>query len=617
MDHVVPPASTIQAVIDSAQPGDRIVIPAGTWYERLTITTPGLTLAGEPGAILHGGDLVPLWTQAPEVGAGVWKTTSIPYPPWALTVQHQAIWRINTDTMNGQAVYGTNGNGWYYLTRPAQGHYTGNVGYTVQSYWDGIEALFGYKSPTTYVRFRHGDDPNVLLLRSAPTGATVLIDNVADVTMQGLRILGGENQVWIRGSAATRTLLTSCELSTGRRRVLLSEGAHHNTIARCTMTCNLVGFHTYRPGEWERNTADYALTVKTHLYNENKFCVGRTTEDDTGVSVNGGDGNRVTQCHLALALVGVSVWKGQGTQIDHCRIEGMGAQAIWLLQGAASGIMHHNQFADNEHHVRIQDVEQPTQRTYYFCHNTCWQPRPESQSSKHLHASFIVDEQETATYTSPVELWAYHNSFAGGGWALDVGASNRQMPLFVAVNNLLSSRGMGSTGGTPAGTYAYNWVRTQSLGVGDVEEGNKTGDGTRLWDDATEPDFVIPPGPYGDTARSGALDLSQPFTIDGGDYAPLPEMPGPLAAFGAPVPLMPAPLPPDPEEPAMGDTKHVETLIHHLAPGTYTVRVQVLQDGAPLAESASSPFTVPGGGAPPPTVEVPVVTDVQSENHLA
>jgi hypothetical protein len=611
MDHRVPPTSTIQAVIDVAQPGDRVIIPQGTWYERLCLQTPGITLEGEPGATVHGGDLVPAWTQAPEVGAGVWKTTSIPYQPWALTVQGQAIWRINNDTMNGQAVYGTNGNGWYYLTRPATGAYTGNVGYTVPSYWDGIEALFGYKSPTTYVRFRHGDDPNAHGLRSAPAGGTVLIDNACGVTIRGLTILGGEQQIWLRGDGAHHTLIDQCRLTTGRRRVLLSEGAHHNTIQRCTMTCAAVGFAPVAPGEWERNTADATLTVKTHLYNENKFCVGRTTEDDTGVYLNGGDGNRVTQCHLAWGLVGVAVWHGQATRIDHCRIEGMGAQGLWLLQGAASAQMDHNQFADSEHHVRIQDVEQAPKRTYVFCHNTCWQPRPESQSSKHLHASFLVDEQDTATYTSPVELWAYHNSFAGGGWALDVGATNRQMPGFRAVNNLLSSRGMGSTGGTPAGTYAYNWIRTTSLGVGDVEEGNVTGDGTRLFADQAEPDFVIPAGPYGDTARSGALDLSQPFTIDGTTYAPLPEMPAPLDAFGAPVPLAlaPAPVPPDPEEPGMGPTYHVATLVHALTPGTYTVRVQVLEDGEAIAENTSVPWTVPSGDAPPVTVDVPVVTE--------
>ena len=391
------PGSSIQAVIDAAQPGDRIVIPAGTYYERLTITTPQLTLAGESGTILHGGDPVPQWTAATEVGSGVWKASGLSYEPRALTVDHQAIWRINTDTMNGLDVYGTNGDGWYYLTRPATGNYSGNIGYTVSSYWDGIEALFGFRGSTLYVRFRGGEDPNPLGIRSAPAGATVLIDHVTGVTLSGLAVVGGENQVWMRGDEASANLVTHCTLQAGRRRVLIDQGAHHNTIQHTVMTGSAVGFHTFHPGEWERNTSDYTLTVKTHLYNENKFCVGRTTEDDTGVSLNGGDGNRVTRCHLSSGMVGVAVWNGLETQIDHTRIERMGAQGIWLLHGARSAGMHHNQFADSEHHVRIQDVEQPGTRTYYFCHNTCWQPRPESQSSKHLYASFLVDEEDSAT----------------------------------------------------------------------------------------------------------------------------------------------------------------------------------------------------------------------------
>lgn len=607
MDHVVSPDSSIQATLDVAQPGERIVIPAGLYYERLTITTPHVTLAGEPGAILHGGDRVPMWTAAPDVGAGVWQTTTIGYQVWALTLADRAIWRINNDSMNGQEVYGCQGDGNYYLTRPATGNYTGNVGYTVTSYWDGIEALFGSRSSTLFVRFRGGDDPNTLDLYAAPTGGTILIDDVEGVTIAGLTILGGENQVWIRGAGAHHNTLDHCQLSTGRRRVLIDTGAHDNTVQYCSMACDLVGFGTYQPGEWERNTASYDLTVKTHLYNENKFIVGRTTEDDTGVYINAGPNNHVLHCHIARSIVGVHLDSGTDSVVAYNRFEAIGAQALFVLQGAPSATIHHNQFADAEHHVRIQNVEQDIVRTYYFYHNTFWQPRPESQSAKHLHASFLVDEDVTTTVTSPVKIYAYHNSFAGGGWALDIGASNRQLPHFFALNNLISTRGIASSGGTSQGKVAYNWMWPTTWSYPDQEEGNVTGNGTRLWDDVTEPDFAIPPGPYGDTARLGALDLSQPFVLDGVTYPPLPGMTHALGFFGAEPPGVPEP--PDPPEPATEGTKHVATRIHHLAPGTYTARVQVLQGEALLAENTSVPFTVPSG-APPTTVDIPVVSDV-------
>ncbi|WP_243075761.1 parallel beta-helix domain-containing protein [Microbacterium sp. SS28] len=46
--------TTIQAAVDAAAPGDTIRVPAGVYEEAVTITTSGLTLVGEPGAVLDG-----------------------------------------------------------------------------------------------------------------------------------------------------------------------------------------------------------------------------------------------------------------------------------------------------------------------------------------------------------------------------------------------------------------------------------------------------------------------------------------------------------------------------------------------------------------------------------
>lgn len=49
--------STIQAAVDSAAPGDTVVVPAGTYRENILVTTPGLTIEGRPGAVLDGAGL--------------------------------------------------------------------------------------------------------------------------------------------------------------------------------------------------------------------------------------------------------------------------------------------------------------------------------------------------------------------------------------------------------------------------------------------------------------------------------------------------------------------------------------------------------------------------------
>src|SRR6266404_7804139 len=41
---------TIQSAVDAAHPGDKIEIFAGTYKEAVSVSTPGLTLFGAPGA---------------------------------------------------------------------------------------------------------------------------------------------------------------------------------------------------------------------------------------------------------------------------------------------------------------------------------------------------------------------------------------------------------------------------------------------------------------------------------------------------------------------------------------------------------------------------------------
>jgi parallel beta-helix repeat protein len=47
-------SSTIQAAVDSAQPGDAVVVPAGRYHENVVVSTDGITIVGLPGAVLDG-----------------------------------------------------------------------------------------------------------------------------------------------------------------------------------------------------------------------------------------------------------------------------------------------------------------------------------------------------------------------------------------------------------------------------------------------------------------------------------------------------------------------------------------------------------------------------------
>lgn len=619
MYYALSPGQALQPVLDMAVPGDVITLSAGTYHERVVIRTPGILLEGSPGVMLHGGTPTSGWTPAPEVGGGVYKTT-LPFTPWAMTDARGAIWMINGDTMADRDVYGTGGDGFWYLSRPAEGHYSGNIGYTVTSYWHGIGALFGTKGTTTYVRYQYGDDPNTTGLCAAPSGATVCIDNVPDVTLRALTIVGGESQVWATGADAAGTRIEECRLLTGRRRVLIDLGAHDSTIVGCDLFSGSQGFGTYWTGEWDRASSEYDLIVKAHIYNESKFCVGRTTEDDTGIYLNSGPGNRVEACTIHDGVVGVRCEGGDEHYITDNTFRAMSAQSLWLVQGAATAVILRNQFEDAEHAIRIQNMQASVARTYWIGLNTFWQPRPESQSPKHIHTSFEgVDDQ---VVQSVVEVWCYHNSFAGGGWSLDVGrktsAINHSCPHFRAVNNLFSSYGLASSGGNAPGVFAYNWVR--AAGYPDAEEGNVWGDGTRMWDDVTCPDFLLPNTLIGDEAALGALDLSEPFTVDGVTYDPLPGIERPLEAFGAPPRTPPDPAPePEPPQPGEGAQYLVTAQVRDLAPGIYAMEVHLVDAGttARITASTSGPFTVPPDTALTPTVTTPQIHVLPEKPPLA
>jgi hypothetical protein len=136
-------------------------------------TSQPITFQGERGSngewltIIDGGNPVSGWVAAPEVGPGVYRTTSIGYEPYSLTVDDKTIWRINSNSMNGNLIENAGGTGFDALARPANAvvNYSGSPAI---NYWDGIEALFGYRNGVTYIRFRNGDNPGAKNIRASP-----------------------------------------------------------------------------------------------------------------------------------------------------------------------------------------------------------------------------------------------------------------------------------------------------------------------------------------------------------------------------------------------------------------------------------------------------------------
>src|SRR5215831_15270860 len=56
-ERVIVVSTTIQAAVDSAQPGDTVHVPDGTYRENVVVTRDNITIEGSPGVILDGKGL--------------------------------------------------------------------------------------------------------------------------------------------------------------------------------------------------------------------------------------------------------------------------------------------------------------------------------------------------------------------------------------------------------------------------------------------------------------------------------------------------------------------------------------------------------------------------------
>jgi hypothetical protein len=79
-----------------------------------------------------------------------------------MTVDDKTIWRINSNSMNGNLIENAGGTG---LMFGAAGDAVVNTQALRLSTTDGIEALFGYRNGVTYIRFRNGDNPGAKNIR--------------------------------------------------------------------------------------------------------------------------------------------------------------------------------------------------------------------------------------------------------------------------------------------------------------------------------------------------------------------------------------------------------------------------------------------------------------------
>jgi len=527
------PFRTIQHAADTAQPGDRVIVHAGTYYERVVVPASGaeglpIRFEGERAGdgswltILDGSEPASGWVPADEVGAGVFKTTGIAYAPYCMMTGDRDIPRLSWGP-------GTDYDMFNYLPLPDDHMVVTQYLEMEVSYWDGIEALYGHNEGTTYLRFRGGDDPSSMDIRVSPQGAGFTLDGRSHIVVSGFHIRGCQVGVSLDGAGTEHNIVENNHIMNGQARVVIGDGAAFNHVRNNRMEMGRLS--DYAPGAWSGGT-EYSRGICEHIYNVYKHEVGRGTwspDDDRGVDLRGaGEGNEVYGNDIFDSLGAVMLTNVSDVRVYGNEIHAMSSGCILVAEGVRNGMIHDNLVYDCSMNMRFHELNSEIPREVYVFRNRFYQP---GNVGSHSYWHWAT---ETATPSYFPEIYIYHNSYAGGStvfafsaWAPDNGG----VPSAWFINNVLSGRRPWSYASN-IGIFDYNWVGGT---VPDPAEwygaDNITADGEAMWDPASLPDFYLPEG---SPARESGIDLSRPFTIDGETHDPLPGMEPGYFAFSAP-----------------------------------------------------------------------------------
>jgi hypothetical protein len=547
---------TLQKAHDLAKCGDTIRVLGGTYFQRLTWTkqcspaTP-LILEGVRGAdggytsIVEGTDATSGWVQATaQCGSNCWSIDNPGYSPQGIVATNSrlTVMRLYDAYMGGNCSAGgcTDANGFTTLARSP----TSTINYQgtgAVSFWDGIEAAFGVTGGKTYLRFRNGENPSTLNVRIARSGGTIAFSGARGAILRDLEIGGGEVAVLATSGSSDVTIAHNL-LRNGENVVNISTGTVNVQVLNNRLEPRFIGSMAgytatpYEPGNWH-GSGSYARMVAASYYWFVKFNVGASLASSQAVVAIVSTATDVLIQGNTIKNVVTGIWwaatgrvKVLSNHIENC-------SAACLFGEGQTSLDHVmelglNTIIDADHGFRYNRVQQPV--TLYIYGN-----------------KFITDEISTDTGAKHIDLesfaatpaqipsviWIYHNTFAGRGWAFNVGffGASQTAPCWRFINNVMDffgapgSNGLGQTGfGGKTGVIAWNW------GAGSTTSGASgagcTGAAATNNITATSKLWTIPPIPVsfalpdGHAAKDSALRLDRSFTLGGVSYPPLPGM---------------------------------------------------------------------------------------------
>ncbi len=495
---------------------------SGNW---LTIVDPS-TLISNP------------WVAAPEIHAGVWKQTGLPFAVREMTIGGLHVGYVNTNGDMSDDIsfaYKTNWvTGLEVLSQPTGVSVTNNANFLYGSFWDGIESLYCSTGSVTYLRLRDGSDPTSLTIRVAPNNELKTEMDLRrpawDVTGQSFINISNFN---IRGAFGGVKLSTgthnvnvqSNHLDNGWVNVYNIGGSWSNNIINNSFSYDWYGGPS---GSWEGTPGTtIAYRKKANQYLACKFLMGSGSSAQRHVYLLGMGSNIVVSGNSmvgggadAMGIVGTTVVGG--IEVSSNSISDTCSVGIYISKNNVRTLIHDNYFSDCNANMRPEeDASGMSAMSMYVYRNRFWQP-------DNIGDNFFFFVNGSSQLGIFPTNWIYHNSFSGsqGHFFVDSKtASVGGMTNTFVLNNIFSD-GVYVTGSaawlttTKIGAWDYNLTTPPIItdpawyGVHNLKLG------VNQWASVQGMDFALPAD---SPAVSTALDTSGSFTLAGATRASLPD----------------------------------------------------------------------------------------------
>jgi len=509
------PLTTPQQGLDRAQPGDRVFVRRGVHRGRIVVTRGGapgrpLTLEGEEGAVLDGGDRFTDWVAAPELGPGVYRSPSMNYAARAVS------WRSRTILDLGSGYTYTDDVAREILKKPP-----------TDAYWTGVEAHYVVLDGAPLVRFRENRDPNREELAFAPAeSATLRLASVSHVVVRGFEV---RNAYWcVALTGASDCTVERCFVRAfGKAGVVVEAGASRNRIVDNEITQDYVYPDFGHP---------WATALHHHIWTVWKdLCPG----DRMGVRLQNdfGDENEIARNHVFRCFDAIVAKKGgRATRVHHNVVENVADDGLALDGTEIESQWHDNLVIEGGNCGIVVDGYAHTKGPIYIYRNRVHHTQGENPGDGiHFKNAFPAD----------VRVFVYHNSFSANGPSVsanDWTAAGSSLPGVTEarhlyfIDNVFASRsfyrGWPNWPERGIGRYASNWVGGDNAGEWRGKDffakSNVVVHGDPTEWPATEPAYQA--GVHG---LPKALDLSRPSKVLGDD---LPALPGLVADPSGKVP---------------------------------------------------------------------------------